>query len=64
MQERRSKRPLPPAWSNGAIRTVTVEKADGEELTLMTDKLDIVEEDLLNHFAYLCLQISVLLPRG
>jgi hypothetical protein len=36
--------------SDGAVRTVTVEKADGEELTLTTDKLAIVEEDLLNRY--------------
>jgi hypothetical protein len=36
--------------SDGAVRTVTVEKADGEELTLTTDKLAIVEEDLLDRY--------------
>jgi hypothetical protein len=36
--------------SDGAVRTVTVEKADGEELTLTTNKLAIVEEDLLDHY--------------
>jgi hypothetical protein len=34
--------------SDGAVRTLTVEKADEEELTLTTDKLAIVEEDLLD----------------
>jgi hypothetical protein len=33
-----------------AVRTVTVEKADGEELTLTTNKLAIVEEDLLDRY--------------
>jgi hypothetical protein len=34
--------------SNGAIRTVTMEKAVREELTLTTDKLDIIIEDLVD----------------
>jgi hypothetical protein len=36
--------------SDGAVRTVTVEKADGEELILTTDKLAIVEDDVLDRY--------------
>ncbi len=36
--------------SESAVRTVTMEKADGKELTLTTDKLAIVEEDLLDRY--------------
>jgi hypothetical protein len=36
--------------SDGAVRTVTVQKEDGEEQTLRTDKLAIVDEDLLERY--------------
>jgi hypothetical protein len=36
--------------ADGAVRLVKVEKANGEELTLTTDKLAIVEEDLLDRY--------------
>jgi hypothetical protein len=35
---------------DGAVRTVTVQREDGDQLTLTTDKLAIVEEDLLNRY--------------
>jgi hypothetical protein len=35
---------------DGAVRTVTVQRENGDELTLMTDKLAIVEEDLLERY--------------
>jgi hypothetical protein len=36
--------------SDGAVRTVTVQKENGNEQTLTTDKLAIVEEDLLERY--------------
>jgi hypothetical protein len=36
--------------SDGAVRTVTVQKEDGKERTLTTDKLAIVDEDLLERY--------------
>ncbi len=36
--------------SDGAIRTVMVQKENGDEQTLTTDKLAIVEEDLLERY--------------
>jgi hypothetical protein len=36
--------------SDGAVRTVTVRKENGDEQTLTTDKLAIVEEDLLERY--------------
>jgi hypothetical protein len=36
--------------SDGAVRTVTVQKENGEERTLTTDKLAIVDEDLLERY--------------
>jgi hypothetical protein len=35
---------------DGAVRTVTVQKENGDEQTLTTDKLAIVEEDLLDRY--------------
>ncbi len=36
--------------SDGAVRTVTVQKENGEEQTLTTDKLAIVNQDLLERY--------------
>jgi hypothetical protein len=36
--------------SDGAVRTVTVQKEKGDEQTLTTDKLAIVKEDLLERY--------------
>jgi hypothetical protein len=36
--------------SDGAVRTVTVQKENGDQQTLMTDKLAIVKEDLLERY--------------
>jgi hypothetical protein len=36
--------------SDGAVRTVTVQKENGDEQTLTTDKLAIIEEDLLERY--------------
>ncbi len=36
--------------SNGDVRTVTVQKENGDEQTLTTDKLAIVKEDLLKRY--------------
>jgi hypothetical protein len=35
---------------DGAVRTVTVQREKGDELTLRTDKLAIVDEDLLDRY--------------
>ena len=37
--------------SDGAVRTVTVEKANGERVTLTTSKLAIAEEDLVDRYS-------------
>jgi hypothetical protein len=35
---------------DGAFRTVTVQRKNGDKLTLTTDKLAIVDEDLLDRY--------------
>ena len=37
--------------SDGAVRTVTVKKANGERVTLTTSKLAIAEEDLVERYS-------------